>query len=514
MAFNINTYYEEMFNALFSSNSKITIGRDFHAQVKKIDSLLNNDVTGMVTTIYDFMVQCATVPMIFETKNKSLNSIFTEWQDNVNSDVNIDIPRGFRSFSEQYFRERWKSSFIVLNIVWGKVDGYEMPVNMWFSDGASIYAEQPNDALNSTKYFIGKAKQKPLISTRTQTIIIRKPYNNWYDKYPTPYFVKKGTLYHALLKEKILSKQSQGLEQVFPAMLAIKMGCDEAMRRGEMPGKPALDEMKQKFINLQTSTEDRTLNNGLIGAFPYDVKFENLLPEFNKILDEKIVSGTDRNLLMSLGLIEFKGFSTNREESVLNPKPLVSEIEDAVEDFTQLIGDVIYEIRKRNSGTAKKFSAKEVTVGHAPIKALLTDAMKVLIRSLYDRGLVSKEDTVEGTSAFTFAQQVEKRKREIKENLDEIMKAPVILNQDNKDTSDNRTENEPNKEKSPAKKKSEQDVQARLEKLNELEKEIFQTAYTKCLATGELMEVDEDFLFQVAFEFAEKAVDVYNETGK
>ena len=513
MAFNIGKYYQDFFNSLLSSNLKVKVPTDFHGQVNIVDKFLKNDVTGMISTIVDFMVQSANVPIKFESKNNTLNSIFEDWQNDINSDVNIDIPRGFRSLSEQYYRERWRSSFIVLNINWGKINGYEMPINMWFSDGGMVYVEHNDTNLKTTRYFIGpKLSLKAEIkSFGKKSAIIRKPYNMWYDQYPTPYLVKKGALHHALIKSMILDKQSQGVQQAFPAMLAIKMGSEEAMRRNEMPTEPELTDMQNKLKKLKGDSYDRAIGEGLVGAFPHDVNFENLLPDFDKILNEKLMTGTDRNLLMALGLIEFKGFSTNREESVLNPKPLVSEIEDGADDFNQLMNDVVYEIQKRNRATKRNFSTKDVSVSHDPIKSLLTDAMKLLIRSLYDRGLVSKSDTVEGTTAYNFEQQVEKRKREIDANLDEIMKAPVILNQDSNATPDNREETDPNLEQSPSKVKSEPDVSAKTEMLTETQKKVFMTAYNRCKAKCEAMDVDEDFTIQTSLEFADQALKNYLE---
>ena len=495
MAFNIETYYSDLFNSLLSANSNLSVSKNFHAQVKAVDTLLKNDKTAMVSTIVDFMVQSANVPVAFESKNSTLNNIFSSWQEDLNADINRDIPRGFRSFSEQYFRERWKSSFIVLNIEWGKIDGYEMPVRMWFSEGGSIYVERKNDNLKDTKYYLrGISDENELKNTASKSYIIRKPYNSWYDKYPTPYLVKKGTLYHSLFKETILNKQSQGLLQAFPALMAIKMGSDEAMRRDAMPSPQELLEMKQKFIDLKTATEDRTANNGLVGAFPYDVNFDNLLPDFQKILDEKLTVASDRNLLMSLGLVEFKGFTSTREEAVLNPKPLVSEIEDALADYVELIDDVVYEIKKRNS-SAKKFSTKDIIISVDPIESLLTDKMRDLIRSLYDRGVISKDTVVNSLTHFDFESEVEKRKKERKDNLESIMYAPVILNQDSNALSD--VNPEENVEKTP------QAVVAS-EKFKGKKKELFWKEYVQCKLNCIDLDYDIDFTELTAIEWATK----------
>lgn len=504
MAFNIQQYYQQLFDALKSPSTRSKVATTFHAQVIQVSRFLKNDVTSMISTIVDFMVQSATVPIKFESKDSKLNTTFTKWQKNVNAEVNIDIPRGFRSLTEQYFRERWKSSFIILNINWGVINGFQMPVDMWFTDGGKVYAERKDTNLSSTKYYIGPKKNlKTQIKNRNKrTVIIRKPYNFLYDQYPTPYLIKKGAIYHGLKKEELLDKQSQGVSQAFPSMLAIKIGSDQAMKTGNMPVQKELDDMKQRFIDLKTNTDSRTLNNGLVGAFPYDTNFENILPDFSKIMDPKVTDSTDRNLLMSLGLIEFKGFSTNREESILNPKPLVSEIEDAVEDFVQLMEDVMYEIEKRNPKTD---IIEDVTVSHDPIKSLLTDAMKALIRSLYDRGLISKQDTVEGTTTYDFEQQVEKRKNETEDDLDEIMKAPVILNQNSDDYDEGNGDS--NQNQTPQQVKSEG-------KLNSKEKSVFKKAYLKCKGRCEKIKCDKDFTEATSIAYANDVLKKYKNNHK
>ena len=172
------------------------------------------------------------------------------------------------------------------------------------------------------------------------------------------------------------------------------------------------------------------------------------------------------------------------------------------------MAQVVFEIQRRNRTTKRNFSTKDVTIGHDPIKSLLTDGMKLLIRSLYDRGIMSKGSTLEGTTAYNFEQQVEERKKEMDENLDEIMKAPVIMNQDNKATPDNRNV-DPNLEQSPSKKKSEKDVQARTESLTKTQADVFMTAFKRCEDKCEMMDVDEDFKYNTSFEFAEIALNTY-----
>jgi len=48
-------------------------------------------------------------------------------------------------------------------------------------------------------------------------------------------------------------------------------------------------------------------------------------------------------------MIELRGFSSNREEAILNPKVLVEEVEDAVKDYVELLNEIVKQLNK-NSG--------------------------------------------------------------------------------------------------------------------------------------------------------------------
>ena len=54
----------------------------------------------------------------------------------------------------------------------------------------------------------------------------------------------------------------------------------------KMPSQADMEEMKNKFKNLNEENKDRTVNGGLVEAFSFDTQFENILPDFMKIMDE------------------------------------------------------------------------------------------------------------------------------------------------------------------------------------------------------------------------------------
>ena len=128
-----------------------------------------------------------------------------------------------------------------------------------------------------------------------------------------------------------MEKQAEFLDTAFPYQLLIKAGSDEAMRRNQMPTDAELKKLQKEYKNRKKEIDEHSFSKGLVGAFPYDVNFEELIPDYKKVLDESIIKSTDKNLISSLGMIELRGFSSNREESILNPKILIEEIEALME---------------------------------------------------------------------------------------------------------------------------------------------------------------------------------------
>ena len=444
----IQQYYNQLFDLMLSPTGKIKVNDTFHGQMQQINRLLENDQTGLVSTLLEFMVHAGTVDVNFNSDNPKLSKLFDEWKENVNADLNLDIPRGLRGFTEQYFRERWKSSFIVVNLRWHKINGFWLPTRMYLMDGASIHVKNDKRLLNGNAYYLGnpdKDEAEQLKNTETQTIIVRKPYNHWYDQYPVPYLVRKGALYHSLFKIKVLERQSEIIQTAFPYQLLIKVGTQEAIKKGMGPTQEDLDAIKEKFQNQKKDFDEHVFAKGLIGAFAGDVNLEELIPDYKKALDEAILKPVDKNILYALGMIEFKGFSSNREEAILNPKVLVEEVEDGVKDYVELLTEIVKQIREKNRGKYTVNDKVEVQSGIIP--AFLTDEMRTLIRSWYDRGLVGRKSALENTTGLNFETQVKERGIERKQKLDTLMyprltqnleKDPADLTPDTEDIPDDK----------------------------------------------------------------------------
>lgn len=429
-------YYQKLFDiSLASIGNKISVGSDFKSQMIQINNVLSNDKTGLISTIFDFMVKSGNVDIKFTTSNPTLAKVFDDWKENLNEGLNIDIPRGLRNFTEQFLRERWKSSFLVIRIRWENKNGYIMPTQIWLMDGASIEVENEEKALNTNKYFYKSKKAKDgkqyldKGSLKTnETVLVRKPFNYWYDQYPTPYLVRRGVLFHALKKTMILDKQAEIINAAFPYQLWLKIGSPEAMQRSQMPTQKEMDDLLDKLQTAKNNYDEKTFSKALAGAFRHDVNLQELIPDFKKALDSDIVKATDKDILSGLGLIELKGFSSTREEAILNPKVLVEEVEDAVTDYVDFLQEIVRLIQEKNS--SKYTVNTSVEVRPDVIKSFLTDEMKVLIRSWYDRGLIGYTDALESTTPLKFKSQVIQRKQEFRDGITDVCWPRLTQNQE------------------------------------------------------------------------------------
>jgi len=535
MADIVQTYYEKLLDLVLQPSGKIRVETNFRNQVQQIEKLLKNDRTGLVSSVLEFMIHSATVDVRFDTQNSNLTDIYKYWKKNLNAKLNLDIPRGLRSFTEQYFRERWKSSLIVIKIRWSKINDYWMPTIMYCMDGGSIWIKNDKQNVNSNEYYFGNPDNKQtnrLKSTEDETILVRKPYNHWYDVNPTPYLIRKGTLYHSLFKTKILDRQAELLNTAIPYQFFVKVGCEEAMRRGVMPTPEDLEKWKTEYQGKKTEERTHEWSKGLTGSVPFDVNFEELIPDYTKLLDEKVVKSTDRNILSSLGMIELKGFSSDREEAILNPKVLVEEVTDGVLDYLELLEEIVALTKEKNAN-AKKYNNADVNLSPGIIKAFITDNMRVLIRSWYDRGLISKKSAVEDTTQLNFEVEIAERDRERKDELNKRCYPPVIMNieRDFNDPSDPGNPEE-TKEKSPEKKKTEKDVSAceetdlmlepmktirsipdsiRAELKTKEQAQIFKQAFNECIVKCQELEMDSFLKEKTALEFAWHTVKMYME---
>jgi len=433
----VGTLGELIYRIFQMGSQKVDVPLDYQGRVSKIKDLLANDYTGIISTILDYQVSCGTVDYKFESNSETLNNILNNnWKKNVNANINIDIQRGLRSVTRDYMLERVTTSFIALNWTWEKQGTFELPGKMWISDATNMTVEG-GGTFGNYKYFLDQNKTKPLPLAGTECII-RKPFASSYSKEPVPYLIKRGTLYHALIKKIILEKQARGIEEVLPYLMILKAGNDMLAQQSKMSDiEEKLTKLKESFIEAQNDKLTSGRKGKTIFKGRYDTTIEHLIPEFRKFFDPDITAGTDKNLFSSLGLVELQGFGDTRQEAILNPKVLVEEINDAVKDLGELYQEVLYKILERNKIEHRNLTNNEVRVLPGVIKSTLTKDMLTMIQKYSQTGILGIESTFEGMPlGFDFKTEKIRQEREAEDGSRDIFVPRPILNQDNQDFPD------------------------------------------------------------------------------
>lgn len=462
------TLWNTFINWAFGVRKKVKIPSGFKDQVIEINKVLKNDKTGVVSTVFEYMVKSGTVDYKFESNNSNFNKILDEWKKNVNSGFSIDVCPGLRDVTTQYLRERWTSSLIGVKIKWARIGSFILPEKIWILNGSQINIEEKSPGvIGGIEYTLGK-DNIPLINTSTETTIIKKPYNQWYEPKVTPYFVKKGTLFNALVKSEILEKQAEAVEEIIPYILSIKAGNDEMLKQGKLPTKKNLDDIEES-IKKSRDKKRNTYGEGTTTAkLNYSVDLDHLLPDMTKFLNDTIIKPIDRNLLSSLGLVELEGFASNRQESIFNPKMLVEEVKDAVTDLGALYSQIAQLIVEKNKEAHSRFLSGGINIVPGKIKSFITNDMRILARSAYDRGLIDKKTFDEDYLELDFETVVSRRDIERRRNLEQRLYPYIIMNQEKDEpnlTKDLDT-NDTTKEESPEKIKTEKDIDASFECLD------------------------------------------------
>jgi len=429
--------FSEAYIALKKLRANIKVASGFGNQVTQVDTILDNDKTGMVTPIYNFMVQAATVPMKIETGNETLNEVLQVWQTKVlNRNTNVAMQSGLRALSTENFRERWRSSLLGLNVQWGthnfggNIGKWVVPKKMWFFNGGAIRTEK-NTSIDARKFYLKIDKNREndieLNSNLKKSIYIRRPFTSLHKDYVVPYFTQRGTVFNALYKSSITQKQSDVIESLIPLILKLQAGSDDLMKQGIKPTKEEFDDLKEQLTQAYENYRNTGNVSDLIASLRHDVNLDYLIPDLTKIFSDGISKSVNRDLMSSLGMIELQGFGT-RQEAMLNPKVMIEEVVDGVGDWAALLNEVMLDMLMRNEAAHPNLSQAEIQVIPGIIQAFLTDEMRALIRSMYDRGDISRQSGVEEITSLHFETQVQRIIKEKARGLDKICKPPVIQN--------------------------------------------------------------------------------------
>jgi len=422
----------------------IQVPTDYRQQVLSVKNLMDNDETGTISTLLDFAISSASdVEFTAESDNSNLSEIFNNWLSSINEELLGKIPIGIEALAKEYYRERWKgSSFLLLRTVWGDVGGYKLPIKMWFVDGENIRVDSANGtvAIGDEKVELIVDTNNPnknilLPSNKQEKIFIQKPYTAWGTDYPTPYIIQRGLYKNALFLKTLANKGEIVISKALEYLMVVKKGAESLAKENRSEFIYSDEDLRAVKKNLGMLIDGRTTTAGVPSYITnFDTDIEHLIPEYEKILKPALYAPVERRILFGLGMVDVVDAAGNsRREGILNPKPYIGELNSGVNDFKQLIKDILLTIVQENKDTHPKFLAnpRAITMRNTPVKAFMSEDYRTVLRSLYDRGALSKKTFVEVVGDVDYIQEKQRRMKEIEEGDELLMFPPVIQNLEN-----------------------------------------------------------------------------------
>ena len=420
----------------FMSRDSIKVPSDYRPQVLEVKALLKQDPSGLASTLLDLAISSAAdVDYRIETSNDSLDDLLNSWLGDINFALRGKIPTGIENLSKEYYRERWKgSSFLLLRTFWEDVGGYNLPTKLYFLDGEDIVVSDNKQSviLGDEKYKlrISKNKSIALPSRKNEVIFIQKPYDSWGTSYSTPFLIQRGIFENVKFLELLGKKGQDVVGKALEYLLTMKKGTEGLFLEGHI-GYSA-DELAIAKEDFQKIISDRKTQAGTPSYVSnFDTEIEHLIPEYKKILDGVLYAPIEKRILAGIGLVDIvQGAASTRRESTLNPKPFIGEINSGVSDFKSLLKDIMLTMVERNKNKHPKYfkNTQIEKIRTTSLKIFLSDDDKVMFRSMYDRGAISKQTFVEMTGDVDYTLEVERRKAEKTRGEEKTMFPPVTQN--------------------------------------------------------------------------------------
>jgi hypothetical protein len=434
-----NGIFQSFIDWLYSSGD-ISVPSNFHDRCSKIHDMLDNDVSGLINTVLDYGINSASDSEYkVECLNDNLEDLLNIWLSKIN--INIKgVPTGLKELSKEYFKERWAgSSLCILRATnWEKISAngieIEVPTVLWFVNGSSVNVERDktdNYKLGSDKYFLDSNKNNKIPGNTDEFIVVQKPFNRWFDQYATPYLIRKG-VYKNWLGVKVLQEKSdEVISKILPYLFIIKKGTENLFLQGEVDYNDK--ELQNLVTKLKEQLEKYKNEKGRTPttAVPFDQEYSHLIPDLRNMLSEELYRQGMRSILAGLGFIDvIQGISSTRKESVLNPKPFISEVNDGVGGFKTILLDVINIIIIRNKEAHKKLFSdnNEIKIVNSPLM-INVETILDIIRSGYDRGVLSIKSYIESLG-FDFDKERERRQKELDEGLEDLFYPHLIQNRE------------------------------------------------------------------------------------
>ena len=429
------TAYSAFINWLFSTGG-IKVPTEFHERCSAISKLVDQDVSGIANTILGYGINAASEAKYkIECTDETLQKLLNIWLDKVNLEI-PGIPTGLQELSKEYFKERWLgSSFCILRMKnWEKITAGQtsiyVPTTMWFVNGSSIHVKRPsgnNYKLGSDTFFLAEKEKNPIPAGKNEDIIVQKPYNRWHDQYSSPYLIRTGIYKNWLGMKTLQEKTDEIITKVLPYLFVIK--------ENDKANEPITDPELQKIFERFKTQYKKYLNKK--GELPTDVipgtrDYSHLIPDLQNAVSEELFRQGTRTILAGLGFVDLLEISPSRQESRMNPKPFVAEVNAGVGGFRAILLDAVYKIIEKNKATHRKMFSEnnKLEIINSPLKINIEQIME-MVRSGYDRGNISKRSFTESLG-FDYDQQRLEREEEARNGDEDTMYPQVINNQEDK----------------------------------------------------------------------------------
>lgn len=427
------------------ARDEITVPGEFRTQAREVRKLLRNDNSGIVNSMIDYAIKASLVDYTVQTGNENLTKVFNAWLENINTDLRGRVPTGVNPLAKQYFNERWKgSSLCILRTAWeekdfgGSVGKLVVPTKMWMVKGEDVFVEQGKKVvIGEEKYYLvlgnnpeKNPEHRMLLKTNdSEAIFVQKPFSRWTDQYPVPFLIQRGLYENILFMDMVSNKGQKIISKALEYLLVMKKGTEGLAKLGKPDFIYSEDDLKKIKQDLKGKIiGDVTTKGTPIYATNFDTEMEHMIPDYSKAFSSALMNPIEKKLLAGLGLIEIvEGTASSRKESILNPKPFIGEVNSGIEDFKQLLKDIMLEIIERNKGR-KKYMNNTIRVFNTQPKEFIDKDLRDHLRSAYDRGVLSKETFLEVVCDGNYMQELERRKQAKKDGEEEVMFPHIIQN--------------------------------------------------------------------------------------
>lgn len=429
--------------ALFQTEA-IKIPSEYRQKVVETKKLLESDTSGIVNSILDFAINSALVDYTIETNNDNLTEILNKWLLDINIEYIGKLPNGIESLAKEYFRERWKgSSNLVLRTFWDSKDDLILPRKMFFVDGEDVVAKRKDDkkvTLGDEKYYIRIDNDKEhnilIPQGKEEMLFVQRPFDYWGTLEPIPYIIRRGLFRNLKFLELMSTKGEFIVARALEYLFLIKKGTENLAMTGRPEFVYNADDLKKVTDDFASLMEEKKNARGVpTYAANFDTEIEHVIPEYQKAISEAIYSPIERRLLAGLGIIDIvTGTASTRRESLLNPKPFISEIKQGIEDFKTLLKDILTIVKNRNSNRNKYFGGKsiKIEIHSSPVEHFIDDKLRDHIRSMYDRGTISIEtyNSLVGVGYVDHKVEVNRRTIEKDNGMEDLFYPHLIDNRE------------------------------------------------------------------------------------